>query len=84
MGPVMTGRPRSLDRGALRRVSRATLAHYSGAAQSYREHTLDHDVSQNIAALLDAIEGPGPYAILDFGCATSRPARSNSACKCWV
>ncbi len=69
---MVTGRLPSLDRDALVRVSRDTLAHYDAAAQSYREHTLDHDVSQNTAALLDAIEGPGPYTILDLGCGPGR------------
>ncbi len=58
------------------RISRATLAHYGNAAQSYWEHTLDHDVSQNITALLDAIEGPGGYAILDLGCGPGRDLRA--------
>ncbi len=58
------------------RISRATLAHYDNAAQEYWEHTLDHDVSQNIEALLDAIEGPGSYSILDLGCGPGRDLRA--------
>src|SRR5438094_916968 len=34
--------------------------------------TKDHDVSQNTAALLEALEGPGPFAILDLGCGPGR------------
>jgi hypothetical protein len=30
--------------------------------------TRDHDVNQNYAAFLDAIEGDPPYSILDLGC----------------
>ena len=41
-------------------------------AEAYRHGTADHDVSQNIAALLDAIEGTTPYAILDLGCGPGR------------
>ena len=41
-------------------------------AEAYRHGTADHDVSQNIAALLDAIEGEPPYAILDLGCGPGR------------
>ena len=41
-------------------------------AEAYRHGTADHDVSQNIAALLDAIEGAAPYAILDLGCGPGR------------
>ena len=41
-------------------------------AAAYRHGTADHDVSQNIAALLDAIECAPPYAILDLGCGPGR------------
>jgi SAM-dependent methyltransferase len=57
---------------ALREVSRTTLRHYDEHAESFREGTWDHDVSQNVAALLHAIEGPGPFAILDLGCGPGR------------
>ena len=43
-----------------------TLAEYDRVAAAYRRGTEDHDVSQNIAALLDAIESTPPYAILDL------------------
>ena len=36
----------------LQQVAARTLAHYEQNAQSYWEGTRDHDVSQNIAALL--------------------------------
>jgi SAM-dependent methyltransferase len=49
-----------------------TLAHYDASASSFREGTRDHDVSQNTEALLRAIEGPPPFAILDFGCGPGR------------
>jgi cyclopropane fatty-acyl-phospholipid synthase-like methyltransferase len=32
------------------------------------EGTRDHNVSQNIEALLQYIEGKPPFTILDFGC----------------
>jgi SAM-dependent methyltransferase len=32
----------------------------------------DHNVSQNIAALLQCIEGEPPFTILDFGCGPGR------------
>ena len=41
-------------------------------ADAYRQGTADHDVSQNIAALLDAIEAAPPYAVLDLGCGPGR------------
>jgi SAM-dependent methyltransferase len=53
-------------------TSRRTLAHYEATAAEFREGTWDHDVSQNVAALLDAIEGPAPRTILVFGCGTGR------------
>jgi SAM-dependent methyltransferase len=52
--------------------SARTLAHYDGSAARFWEGTKDHDVSQNRAALLDALEGPPPFAILDLGCGPGR------------
>jgi len=49
-----------------------TLADYDDAAESFRAGTWDHDVSQNRAALLDAIEAPAPLRLLDFGCGPGR------------
>lgn len=57
---------------SLERYTRRTLQHYENNAASFAEGTRDHDVSQNVAALLGAIEGPGPYSILDFGCGPGR------------
>ena len=61
--------------GRLRRFSAATIAHYDRLAHAFRDGTRDHDVSQNYAALLDAIEGDPPYAILDLGCGPGRDLR---------
>jgi SAM-dependent methyltransferase len=52
--------------------SARTLAHYEANAPAFWEGTRDHDVTQNYAALLDAIEGPPPWTILDFGCGPGR------------
>ncbi|MBL8662895.1 MAG: class I SAM-dependent methyltransferase [Candidatus Odyssella sp.] len=52
--------------------STSTLAHYDRNARSFWEGTKDHDVAQNTAALLGAIEGAPPFAILDFGCGPGR------------
>jgi len=57
---------------ALRRISAGTLAHYRSFAEAYRDGTWQHDVSQNIAALLDAIGGAPPLRILDLGCGPGR------------
>ncbi len=53
-------------------VSLPTLAHYEANAADFWEGTKDHDVSQNRAALLDAIEGPAPFSLLDLGCGPGR------------
>jgi SAM-dependent methyltransferase len=55
--------------------SASTLAHYDRHARSFWEGTKDHDVTQNYAALLEAIEGAPPFAILDFGCGPGRDLR---------
>jgi SAM-dependent methyltransferase len=71
----MTGPTRQHDAEQLRRISEVTIAHYDRAAEAYRDGTWDHDVSQNYSALLDAIEGDPPYAILDLGCGPGRDLR---------
>lgn len=49
-----------------------TLVHYDSAPERFWQGTRDHDVSQNISALLNAIQGTAPFAILDFGCGPGR------------
>jgi SAM-dependent methyltransferase len=56
--------------------SKSTLAHYERNARSFWEGTKDHDVRQNYAALLEAIEGAPPFTILDFGCGPGRDLKS--------
>lgn len=58
------------------RVSGVTIAHYSESADAFREGTRDHDVSQNIDALLRHIEGTPPLRILDFGCGPGRDLKA--------
>jgi len=53
-------------------IADRTLAHYRQRAQSFWEGTRDHDVSENIAALLGAINAEPPFTILDFGCGPGR------------
>jgi SAM-dependent methyltransferase len=53
-------------------VSAQTIGHYASNAVRYRDGTLDHDVEQNIDALLAALEGEPPFEILDFGCGPGR------------
>lgn len=53
-------------------TSRRTLGHYEANAERFRQGTKDHDVAQNIAALLGSIEGRPPFTILDLGCGPGR------------
>ena len=61
-----------LDAEALGRIAAQTVAHYEQRAEAFREGTRDHDVSQNVAALLRHIAGPAPFTILDLGCGPGR------------
>jgi len=65
----------ALDKARLRRISEITIGHYDRAAKDYWDGTRNHDVSQNYEALLEAIEGEPPYAILDLGCGPGRDLR---------
>jgi SAM-dependent methyltransferase len=71
----------------LEELTQRTLSHYEGHAASFWEGTREHDVSQNIDALLAAladagvsdsnvpVSAPGEsrrYRILDFGCGPGR------------
>ncbi|MDY0012730.1 MAG: methyltransferase domain-containing protein [Rhodocyclaceae bacterium] len=57
---------------ALARLTAPTIAHYDQQAEAFRAGTWDHDVSQNRAAFLGALEGPPPHVILDLGCGPGR------------
>ena len=65
-----------LDTGALEAISIDTLKHYENRADDFWEGTRGHDVTQNIDALLQSIEGEPPYAILDFGCGPGRDLKA--------
>lgn len=62
----------------LEQISALTLEHYNQRAGDFFDGTRDHDVSQNIAALLERIEGEPPYTILDFGCGPGRDLKTFS------
>jgi SAM-dependent methyltransferase len=53
-------------------IARRTLEHYGERAEDFRAGTRDHDVIQNVDALLSHIEGEPPFRILDFGCGPGR------------
>lgn len=59
-------------------ISRRTLAHYNLTADAFFAGTIDHDVRQNIEALLGAIEAPAPWTILDLGCGPGRDLKTFS------
>lgn len=56
----------------LRRITTVTLDDYNSTAESFWLGTRDHDVSQNIDALLRHITAAAPFTILDFGCGPGR------------
>ena len=56
-----------------------TIAEYDRMAEAFRRGTADHDVSQNITALLEAIESDPPHVILDLGCGPGRDLRRFAA-----
>ncbi len=56
----------------LKEVSDLTLEHYNQGAEDFWQGTRDHDVSQNIRALVQYIKGTPPFTILDFGCGPGR------------
>ena len=66
----MSAKP--LDPHELDAIATGTLAHYSQRVTEFEAGTRDHDVSQNIAALLRHIVGKAPFTILDFGCGPGR------------
>ena len=63
---------RALTPEELAATSTKTLGHYQRLADEFLQGTRNHDVSQNIEALLRNIDGGGPYDILDFGCGPGR------------
>jgi SAM-dependent methyltransferase len=60
----------------LDRIATQTLAHYAARVDDFWAGTRDHDVSQNIAALLRHLRGPGPFTLLDLGCGPGRDLKT--------
>jgi len=69
----------SLTVEELDRIAALTLAHYNERAEEFWQGTHDHDVSQNIAALLRHIEAAPPLTILDVGCGPGRDLKAFTA-----
>ena len=57
-------------------TSQRTIGHYQGRAEAFWEGTRDHDVVQNIEALIQNLEGSTPHHILDFGCGPGRDVKA--------
>jgi len=62
----------TLDSQDLKKIAALTLEHYSQRAMAFWEGTRHHNVTPNIAILLQYIEGVAPFTILDFGCGPGR------------
>jgi SAM-dependent methyltransferase len=67
------------DTDDLAAISARTLDDYNRQAAAFRDATRDHDVRQNLDALLGRIEGNPPFTILDFGCGPGRDLRALTA-----
>jgi len=60
-------------------VAQRTLEHYRSNAETFREGTRDHDVSQNIQALLRHLPADRRLSILDLGCGPGRDLKTFTA-----
>lgn len=60
----------------LEQISARTLEHYELRATEFRAGTLNHDVSQNLDALLSRIQASAPFTLLDFGCGPGRDLKT--------
>jgi SAM-dependent methyltransferase len=69
----------ALTAEALASIANTTLAHYNERAEAFRAGTADHDVAQNVSALLRHIEGTPPFTILDLGCGPGRDLKTFKA-----
>ena len=63
---------RSKSDVTVRHAVQATLDHYARHADRFRQGTWEHDVSQNMDALLSHITAQPPFEILDLGCGPGR------------
>ena len=69
----------TLDDQALLDITQSTCGHYNSNAEDFWIGTKDHDVSQNINALLSRLGDVSPLRILDFGCGPGRDLLTFSA-----
>lgn len=66
----------NLTKQDIANTSMVTLGHYDQHADRFWRDTRDHDVAQNIDALLRNLKGKGPFSILDFGCGPGRDLKN--------
>lgn len=66
----------NLKRQDIGTIAATTVGHYDRNAESFWRGTRDHDVSQNIDALLRHIEGNTPFTVLDLGCGPGRDLKA--------
>ena len=67
---------RKLEPRELEAITGRTVEHYDRLAESFWRGTREHDVTQNIEALLGQIEGEPPFTVLDFGCGPGRDLKA--------
>lgn len=67
-----SGKMAARTESEVRQACSATLADYAAVAEGYALGNLDHDVSQNIAALLRPLPTDRPLDLLDVCCASGR------------
>src|SRR5438309_6798794 len=60
------------DLEQVRRLGETTIAYYDRFARAFWDGTRHHDVSQNYAAFLNAVESDPPYSMLDLDCGPGR------------
>ena len=65
-----------LEPDAVAAIVSRTLDSYGERADAFWEGTRDHDVSQNIQALLRYIVAKPPFTILDLGCGPGRDLKT--------
>lgn len=65
-----------LPKQEIAKAASITVGHYDQRAEIFWRDTRDHDVRQNIEALLQAIIGTRPFRILDLGCGPGRDLKA--------
>ncbi len=78
LGPVLNSRNVAVKLSAqeIVKATAVTLDHYDRHAEVFWRDTRDHDVRQNIEALLQSLVGTPPFRVLDFGCGPGRDLKA--------